>query len=232
MEDLKDVVTPGADTVPPVDPTDAQAPAGEDDKDLTDEELQARIATLQEEAKKEEDPVAKRHKQQEAGWHMKVAKEREKAKELEEANRKVQETASGMEKALMEDAFEKIQSNDHGLPYLEKLAETNPSLADKVSKQHWGKSAKELILDTKRKLAEEGDENAKKLVSEEDIRASERANVLHELSIQSVEAEFSGLSEAERKEAKEYFDDIAEGKRLTPDKAKKYAEMAKSYVLR
>lgn len=75
MEDLKDVVTPGAGDAPPVDPTGAQT-ATDEEKDLTDEELQQRIETLKEEAKKEEDPVAKRHKEQEAGWHMKVAKER------------------------------------------------------------------------------------------------------------------------------------------------------------
>lgn len=137
-----------------------------------------------------------------------------------------------MENVLVEDAFEKIQSDEYGLAYLEKLAQSNPKLAEKVTRKYWDKGPKELILETKRKLAEEGDEGAKKLVTEEDIRASEREKVLHELSVQGVEAEFSGMDEAERKEAKEYFDEISEGKKLTPEKAKRFAEMAKTYALR
>lgn len=37
---------------------------------------------------------------------------------------------------------------------------------------------------------------------------------------------FDDLSESDKTKAKEYFDDIVEGKKLTPAKAKKYAEMA------
>ena len=43
---------------------------------------------------------------------------------------------------------------------------------------------------------------------------------------------FDDLEEGEKVEAKEYFDDIAEGKKLTPSNVKKYAEMAKFYATR
>lgn len=57
--------------------------------------------------------------------------------------------------SLIEDAYEKTISDSHGLPYLEKLTQTNPVLAEKLAREKWGKSAKELILDTKRKFANE-----------------------------------------------------------------------------
>jgi hypothetical protein len=43
---------------------------------------------------------------------------------------------------------------------------------------------------------------------------------------------FESLEGTEKIEAKEYFDDIIEGKKLTPTKAKKYAEMATFYATR
>jgi hypothetical protein len=43
---------------------------------------------------------------------------------------------------------------------------------------------------------------------------------------------FETLEGTEKDEAKEYFDDIVEGKKLTPAKAKKYAEMATFYATR
>lgn len=46
------------------------------------------------------------------------------------------------------------------------------------------------------------------------------------MAIENAERMFSELSDIEKTEAKEFFDDIVEGKKLTPDKAKKYAEMA------
>lgn len=66
----------------------------------------------------------------------------------------------------------------------------------------------------------------KKYVSEEDIRASEREKVYHDLAIEQAEELFSKLEGDEKDEAKEFFDDIVEGKKLTPARAKKYAEMA------
>ena len=52
------------------------------------------------------------------------------------------------------------------------------------------------------------------------------------MSLKQVDYVFKDLSEEEHKEAKEYFDDIISGKKLIPDKATKYADMAKLYAIR
>lgn len=204
-----------------------------EEKDLTDEELKEEIARLDEEIKLEEDAKEKRHKEQDKWWKQKIVKERERAKALEEGNRRTEEKLKSFESSLIEEAYSKTVDDNFGLPYFENLAKTNPDLADKLAKDKWGKKdAKELILDTKRKLADNWDEESKKLVSEEDIRASEREKIYHELSLKQADTMFGDLEEWERVEAKEYFDEIAEGKKLTPEKAQKYAEMAKFYATR
>jgi len=102
-----------------------------------------------------------------------------------------------------------------------------------VAQSKWQKPAKQLILESKRELAEKNnDEDLRKQVTEEDIRQSEREKIYHEMSLKQVDDVFKDLSEEESKEAKEYFDDIVSGKKLTPDKATKYADMAKLYATR
>ncbi len=61
---------------------------------------------------------------------------------------------------------------------------------------------------------------------------SEREKLLHEIAIEDAQEAFNDLSEEEKTEAKEYFDDIVEGKKLDRAKSKKYAEMAKFYATR
>lgn len=229
MDDLENVVTDAPETgTPSTEETqDSVTPeTPEEEKELSDEELKEEIARLEEEIKNEEDAKEKRHKEQDKGWKQKIIKEREKAKALAEENRKFQESRNSLEKALIEEAYAKTIDDNFGLPYFENLSKSNPDLANKLAQEKWGKNAKELILDTKRKLAENGDEESQKLVSEEDIRASEREKVYHDLAIEQAEQMFDELNESEKSEAKEFFDDIVEGKKLTPAKAKKYAEMA------
>lgn len=124
-----------------------------EDKELSDEELKEEIARLEEEIKLEEDAKEKRHKEQDKGWKQKIIKEREKAKSLAEENRKVQEARDSLEKALIEEAYAKTIDDNFGLPYFENLSKNNPELANKLAKEKWGKTAKDLILDTKRELA-------------------------------------------------------------------------------
>lgn len=205
----------------------------EEEKDLTDDELREQIDKLREEAKEEKDSTEKRHKEQEAGWKQKILKEREKAKALEEGNRKTEETRKAMEDMLLQEAYSKTVNDDFGLPYFESLSKTNPELADRLAKEKFDrKNARDLILSEKRKRAAAGDEESAKLVSEEEIRAAERERVYHELALEQVDSSFEGLTEPEREEAKAHFEDIAEGKKLTPATAKKYAEMAKTYATR
>ena len=222
------------DAPPSLETLDSQTPVTEaPEKEPTDEELKEEIVKLQEEVKKEEDAKEKRHKEQDIGWKQKIIKEREKAKVLEAENRKVLESKDTLEKSLIEEAYSKTIDDNFGLPYFENLSKTNPELADKLAKEKWGKrDAKELILDTKRTLAGNWDEEAKKLVSEEDIRSAEREKVYHEIALEQAQTMFDDLEESEKVEAKEYFDDIAEGKKLTPSNVKKYAEMAKFYATR
>lgn len=203
----------------------------DDDKELTDEELKSEIERLKGEVEKEQDPKEKRHKEQDIGWKMKLQKERDKAKALENANKQNEERAKKLENSLIEEAYNKAIDESYWLSYFENLTKTNPDFAEKVSQSKWGKSAKTLIWESKRELADKNnDEDLKKQISEEDIRQSEREKIYHEISIQQAEDLFSTLSQEEQIQAKEYFNDIVEGKKLTPEKAKKYAEMAKVYV--
>ncbi len=157
---------------------------------------------------------------------MKIKKEREKAKELSEVNHK-------LEQSLIDEAYNKALDENYWLSYFEKLSTTNPEFAEKVAQSKWQKPAKQLILESKRELAEKNnDEDLRKQVTEEDIRQSEREKIYHEMSLKQVDDVFKDLSEEESKEAKEYFDDIVSGKKLTPDKATKYADMAKLYATR
>lgn len=231
MDNLENVETDAPDTgIPSTEEVTDTVP--EEEKDLSDEELKEEIARLDEEIKNEEDAKEKRHKEQDKGWKQKIIKERDKAKSLEEENRKTKESYNGLEKALIDEAYAKTVDDNFGLPYFENLAKSNPDLANKLAKQYWSKSAKELILDTKRNLADSGDEESQKLVNEEDIRASERERVYHDLALEQAEAMLDELEPSERDVAREYFDDIVEGKKLTPAKAKKYADMAISQATR
>lgn len=198
----------------------------EPEKELSDEELKEEIARLKEEVKLEEDAKEKRHKEQDIGWKTKIVKEREKAKVLEDNNRKAEESYKSLESLLVEEAFSKTVDDNFGLPYFENLAKTNPDLAEKVAKTNWQMTAKELILDTKRKLADDWNEKLQKEVSEEYVRMSEREKIYHELSLEQAEVKFSELDESEIDIAKEYFNDIVEGKKLTPTTTKKYTDMA------
>jgi hypothetical protein len=227
MEHLEEVGNPDAvitDT-PSQEPAEAIKPETVE-AELTDEQLKEEIDRLDKEIKEEEDAKEKRHKEQDKGWKMKIVKEREKAKTLEEENRKISEVRNTLEKNLIEEAYLKVVDDNFGLPYLENLAKSNPDIANKLTKEKWGKSAKELILQTKRERASDGDEELKKVVSEEDIRIAAREEAFHEVAIEMATTMFDDLEESERTKAKEYFDDIVEGKKLTTAKAKKYAEMA------
>jgi hypothetical protein len=234
MDDIDKVEKDAVITDPPSaqeEPEPQKPEPEEPEKELTDDELKEEIARLDEEIKKEEDAVEKRHKEQDKGWKMKIVKERDKAKALEEDNRKKEESIKSFEKTLIEEAYSKTIDENFWLPYFENLTRSNPDLANKIAKEKWGKKdAKHLILDTKRQLAASWDEELKKVVSEEDIRTAEREKVYHELALDQVKDTFDDLSDEEKTEADEYFQDIIEGKKLTPTTAKKYAEMAKLFV--
>lgn len=157
MDDLEtgEMDTVVDDTLSPEENLDSTTPeVVEEEKDLSDEELKEEIARLEEEIKLEEDAKEKRHKEQDKGWKQKIIKEREKAKILEEGNRKTEEKLKSFETSLIEEAYSKTIDDNFGLPYFENLSKTNPDLANKLAKDKWGKSAKELILDSKRTLAE------------------------------------------------------------------------------
>jgi hypothetical protein len=126
-----------------------------EEKDLTDEELATEVERLKEEAKKQDDPKEKRHLEQQAGWFQKVAKERDKAKTLEKENAQKEESMKRFEQSLIEEVYSKTVDDKFGLPYFENLYKTNPDIADKVAQDKWQKSAKELILETKRTLADQ-----------------------------------------------------------------------------
>lgn len=177
-----------------------------EEKELTDEELALEVERLKEEAKNQEDPKEKRHLEQQAGWSQKILKERDKAKALEQENNRTKETMSAYESSLLEEVYEKAIDEKFGLDYFENFYKTNPSLADKLATEKWGKSAKNIILETKRDLAKDGNESAKEEVSKEDIRAQ----VYHEVAIEQAQTIFDDLADSEKSKAIEYFNDMVE----------------------
>lgn len=79
-----------------------------------------------------------------------------------------------------------------------------------IAKEKWGKkNAKELIFETK-KLHSSDDDEARKYVDEETIRQEEREKIRHEMALETVDTIFNDLSDKERLEAREYFDEIVE----------------------
>lgn len=177
-----------------------------EETELTDEELALEVERLKEEAKNQEDPKEKRHLEQQAGWSQKILKERDKAKALEQENNRTKETMSAYESSLLEEVYEKAIDEKFGLDYFENFYKTNPSLADKLATEKWGKSAKNIILETKRDLAKDGNESAKEEVSKEDIRAQ----VYHEVAIEQAQTIFDDLADSEKSKAIEYFNDMVE----------------------
>lgn len=235
MEDLETVETVAPEEgEPTIEEQDSQTPkTSEEEKELTDEELKEDISRLKLEISKEEDPKEKRHKEQEMWWKMKVEKERNRAKDLELKNRENEELSKTIENTLIEETYSKITSNEFWLPYFETLYKTNPKLADKVAKEKWdGKTAKQLILETKKQLADNWDDSAKQQVTEEEIRQEERDKIYEEIAIEEAQRIVDELDWQEHEDAVSYFEEIAEGKRLTPATAKKYAEMAIFYAIR
>lgn len=211
---------------------EAQQESSEEIKDLTDDELKSEIQKFQEEAKTEEDPKAKRHLQQLAGLRMKEEKDRERLRTLEENNRIAEERLQTYEKTLINEVHNKVQDENYWLTYFEDLYNSNPELADKYSKEYWNMNAKNLIIETKRQFANEWNEDYKKVVDEVDLETQIEEKVTHRVALKQVEKMFGSLSWDEQQKAKEYFDDIVEWKKLTIEKAEKYAEMSIAYVTR
>lgn len=224
MPDNLEEVKTAADEVAPVE-IEAETP--NEETELSDEDLLAEIERLDELAKKEEDPKEKRHLEQQKGWSQKIAKEREKAKAIAEQNARALEAKEKYESSLVEEVYSKIIDDNFGLPYLEKLMVTHPDIAERVAKERWGTSAKKLVLETKRSMAGEN-EDIRNQVTEEDIRAK----VLHEVAMEDARAEFEELDASEKAQAEEYFAEMSEGKTLTRQKAKQFAEMARIYATR
>lgn len=133
MEDLVDDIT-DADIVVP-------SPEGDtpivEEEELTDEQLTEQVERLKEEASKQEDPKEKRHLEQQAGWSKKLLKEREKANNLAESNRTIEESRNKFESSLVEEVYEKAIDEKYGLPYFEKLMKSDAKLAEKVAQDKW-----------------------------------------------------------------------------------------------
>lgn len=201
-QDIQGTVDENVDALP--ESTDASPEV--DETELTDEELALEVERLKEEAKKQEDPKEKRHLEQQAGWSQKILKERDKAKALEQENNRTKETMSAYEASLLEEVYAKAIDEKFGLDYFENFYKTNPSLADKLANEKWGKSAKNIILETKRDLAKDGNDSFKEEVSKEDIRAQ----VYHEVAIEQAQTIFDDLADGEKSKAIEYFNDMVE----------------------
>jgi hypothetical protein len=224
MEDLVDDIT-DADIVVPSQEGDTPIV---EEEELTDEQLTEQVARLKEEASKQEDPKEKRHLEQQAGWSQKLLKEREKANNLAESNRTIEESRNKFESSLVEEVYEKAIDEKYGLPYFEKLMKSDAKLAEKVAQDKWWKSAKEIILDSKRALAENGDEDSKNDITMEEMEAKAE----HKIAIREANKVFNDLESDEKETAKKYFDKLSSKTILTIDDALELADMAKHYATR
>jgi hypothetical protein len=112
MEDLEQVETVASELsdTPTTSEQDTETLETSEEQELSDEELEAEISRLKEEAKSEENPKDKRHLEQEYGWKMKVLKERERAKTLEEKNNQTVERLNSYESNLLEELYERTNT--------------------------------------------------------------------------------------------------------------------------
>jgi hypothetical protein len=90
-------------------PTEQESDNSENvEKELSDDEIKEEIKKIEDEIKEETDPKEKRHKEQDKGWKMKILKERERAKTLEEENNRKADTLKNLENSLIEEAYSKV----------------------------------------------------------------------------------------------------------------------------
>ena len=125
--------------------------------------------------------------------------------------------------ALLVDTYKDLAQKDAGV--LNDLYSKDPKLADKVAKEFWYDSYKELNKNL--------NPTESKGLSEDDLEdwyQKRRGKDQHAEALQEAQASLSKLPEDLREEAQEYFNDIIEGKTLTREKATKFANMATLYV--
>lgn len=231
MDDLDNVKQDAPDNgQPSIEETQEVNDTSKEDEELTDEQLEKEISRLKEEVNSEEDPKEKRHKEQNIGWKVKIQKERERAKDIAERNSVAEQRLIAIETKLVEEAYSKAVDDNFWLTYFEELSKSQPEIANKVAEKFGVKTADELIFNTKKKLANDWDEDLKKQIFEQEIRLTEREKIYNEIAIEQAHSMFSELQDSEKEQAKSYFDEIVEWKKLDLSKAKKYAEMAILYA--
>jgi len=99
----------------------------------------------------------------------------------------------------------------------------DPKLANEVAKKLGYSNADEVLAEINKKPAKVEDDFETKY-------AQKRAEEKHEEAIVKAGKILAKIPEELREEAKAYFDEITEGKKLDEDKAIKFAEMATLYV--
>lgn len=230
MENL-DVVQPqdAIDTVgTPSDETGVETQTvdtTQDEEDLSPEQITQEAEKLKNEAKETKDQKEKRHLEQQAWRLQQLAKAKERASLAEQ---KATEREQRLERIEIESVYEKAIQSKYGVDYFEEVYKTDPDLANKVAKEKWGKSAKEMIREVKKQEAEKWNDSRKQELSNEDLEAE----IEHKYAIKYAYKVFDDLDDEEKKTAKKYFDKIAGTGKMDGDTALELADMAKHYAMR
>jgi len=226
MEDLELEVTTDADKVVPSD--EWQETEAHEEENLSDDQVISEVERLKEEAKTTEDPKEKRHLEQQAGRLQQLAKARERASNAEKTAKEKEDYLTNLETKQIDLIYEKAMDEKYWLPYFEEIVKTDPKLADKVAKEKWWMTAKQVIKQSKQELAQNGDDTAKQDLTMEEMEAKAE----HKIAVREANKAFNDLESDEKEIAQKYFERISWKWFLTIDEAIEFADMAKHYATR
>lgn len=181
-----------------------------DNLDINTSETPETIETIEEDNSQTEEETTQQEDPKEIRWKQQLSGSKQEA----ERNRNL----------AIDLAYDAV-SNDANK--LLELHEKDPKLANAVAQKFGYKN----YDDAKRSIQNPGQES--KSLTEEDFERmylERRAKEDHQRSLSLAETIIDKLPADLQEEAKEYFDEITEGKLLDETKAKKFAEMATLYV--
>lgn len=150
-----------------------------------------------------------------------TAEQRERHLQQIEGSRK----EADRKESMIIETYKELASQDAS--YLDKLAEKDPKLADKVAKEFEYDSYEDL------KSSLETDKSSNNSFSEKDFDKMYKERREKELDTEARETAQSIIQkvpEELREKAQSYFDVISEGRKLTHKKATEFAEMATLYA--
>lgn len=183
-----------------------------------------------------ESAYLKRYKEQLKGSAEEAKKKAEEARIAKEAKEEAEKRAERYRNSLVKSKVKEVYSNgEFRADALKSLADEDPELASEVAKNFtvdWNPA--ESVEDLLKAYAPTKGEA--KSYSEEDLieKAVKRLKqeLAQENTVKKVGTFFDKLSEDDRQQAESYYKKIVGNRKITPEEATEYAEMATLYVQR